>query len=154
MEFLKDVFGEGALTYAQLEQALAARGDVELANLKSGQYVGRGEVDALRERHAAELARTRLESAAELALARAGARNPLLARAALDLSQIGAQEDSAARLEAQIGRLRETDGYLFKEQAQEPAPQRASSGARHGGSGADPGRMSDEEYYRSVARLK
>lgn len=40
MEFLKAIFGDKALTYAQLADALKDNKDVKLANLASGEYVG------------------------------------------------------------------------------------------------------------------
>lgn len=39
MEELKKLFGDKALTYAELEAALKDNKDVKLANLASGQYV-------------------------------------------------------------------------------------------------------------------
>lgn len=39
MEFLKDIFGDQALTYSELETALKANKEIKLANLASGQYV-------------------------------------------------------------------------------------------------------------------
>lgn len=39
MEFLKTIFGEKALTYAELETALKDNKEIKLANLAGGQYV-------------------------------------------------------------------------------------------------------------------
>lgn len=55
MEFLKALFGENALTYAQLEQAINAHNGnesnrdnlIKLANLGSGEYVSKAKHDAL-----------------------------------------------------------------------------------------------------------
>lgn len=45
MEFLKDVFGDKALTYAELETALKGNKDIKLANLASGQYVDKAKLE-------------------------------------------------------------------------------------------------------------
>lgn len=47
MEFLKSIFGDKALTYAELEAALKDSKDVKLANLAEGGYVDKGKFDAL-----------------------------------------------------------------------------------------------------------
>ncbi len=41
MEFLKAIFGDAALTYDQLAEKLAGNKEVKLANLASGDYVGK-----------------------------------------------------------------------------------------------------------------
>ena len=45
MEFLKNVFGDRALTYAEFEAALKESKDIKLANLASGQYVDKSKLD-------------------------------------------------------------------------------------------------------------
>lgn len=47
MDFLKNIFGDKALTYAELEAALKDNKDVKLANLAAGGYVDKGKFDAL-----------------------------------------------------------------------------------------------------------
>ncbi len=47
MDFLKNIFGDKALTYAELEAALKDNKEVKLANLASGGYVDKGKFDAL-----------------------------------------------------------------------------------------------------------
>ena len=55
MDFLKLLFGDKALTYAELEQAINAHNgneankdnQIKLANLGSGEYVGKGKYDTL-----------------------------------------------------------------------------------------------------------
>ena len=46
MDFLKSIFGDKALTYAELETALKDSKDIKLANLASGGYVDKGKYDA------------------------------------------------------------------------------------------------------------
>ena len=47
MDFLKNIFGDKALTYAELEAALKDNKEVKLANLAAGGYVDKGKFDAL-----------------------------------------------------------------------------------------------------------
>ncbi len=44
MEFLKEVFGDGSLTYAELEEKLKGNDKIKLANLASGLYVDKGKL--------------------------------------------------------------------------------------------------------------
>lgn len=45
MEFLKSIFGDKALTYADLEKALKDSKDIKLANLATGKYVDKDKFD-------------------------------------------------------------------------------------------------------------
>lgn len=45
MDFLKAIFGEKALTYAELEAALKDNKEIKVANLASGQYVDKSKLD-------------------------------------------------------------------------------------------------------------
>ncbi len=45
MEFLKELFADKALTYAELEAALKDNKDIKLANLAGGQYVDKAKLD-------------------------------------------------------------------------------------------------------------
>jgi hypothetical protein len=45
MEFLKSIFGDKSLTYADLEAALKDNKEIKLANLASGQYVDKEKFD-------------------------------------------------------------------------------------------------------------
>lgn len=47
MEFLKELFGENALTYEELAEALKSNKEIKLANLATGAYVGKEKFDAL-----------------------------------------------------------------------------------------------------------
>lgn len=47
METLKNLFGDGALTYDQFAEKLKDSKDVKLANLAEGQYVGKDKYSAL-----------------------------------------------------------------------------------------------------------
>lgn len=50
MDFLKDVFGGGALTYEQFAEKVDAAENIQLVNLADGDYVDKGEHDALQAR--------------------------------------------------------------------------------------------------------
>ena len=59
MDFLKSIFGDKAMTYAELEAALKDNKEIKLANLASGQYVDKAKFSAA-ETQANEL-KTQLE---------------------------------------------------------------------------------------------
>ena len=46
-EYLKDLFGEGSLSFAQFTEKLNASDKVKLINLKDGGYVGKDKFDAM-----------------------------------------------------------------------------------------------------------
>ena len=48
MEFLKELFGDKAFTYEQLQEALKDNKDVKIGNLAGGAYVGKEKYDALK----------------------------------------------------------------------------------------------------------
>lgn len=54
MEFLKQVFGDQALTYEELEEALRENKEIKLANLAEGKYVAKEKLESkIAELHAA-----------------------------------------------------------------------------------------------------
>lgn len=149
MEFLKPVFGDRALTYAELEAALKDSKDVKLANLAGGGYVDKGKYDAkvaelttaqgqikalnetvkkfdgvdveglktkiidLEKTHAAELQKVRKDSAIDVALLGAKARNVKAARALIDDAKITLKEDGT--LEGlDIAAMQKDAPYLFE----------------------------------------
>lgn len=46
MEFLKELFGEKALTFEQLQEVLKDKKDIKIGNLANGSYVGKEKFDA------------------------------------------------------------------------------------------------------------
>lgn len=166
MEFLKEVFGSGAMTYEQLAEKLNGSKDIKLANLASGQYVDKGKLDAkiaeltaanqtikdlqntvekfdgvdvdglksslasLQEKYDADVTAAKLDGALNLALMEAKVKNPKLAKGALDLSALKLDGEKLLGLEDQIGKLKESDPYLF-DGAEKPAA-RVDSGHGHG----------------------
>lgn len=189
MEFLKSIFGEEALTFAQLSEKLKDSKEIKLANLASGQYVDKAKLDdkitelgtanttiknlqdavkkfdgvdvdglrtsleTLQTKYDGDLAAAKLDSALGLALVTAKAKNPKLAKAALDLSAVKLDGDKLLGLDDQITKLKETDAYLFEIDA--PGGAHVDSGAGHGsGGGADYSKMSDAEYYAATMKKK
>lgn len=61
-EYLKDLFGDGSLSFAQFVEKLGGAGDkVKLVNLKDGGYVGKDKFDAMQTER--DTLRTQLETA-------------------------------------------------------------------------------------------
>lgn len=149
LEFLKVLFGDKPLTFAEFVAAVGATKDIKLVNLASGQYVDKGkledkegelktanetlktlqetvkkfdgvDVETLKKaatdtetKYKGELDRLRRDSAIQLALVQAKARNPKAARALLDDSKITLNADgtlSGLDVEA----LKKSDPYLFE----------------------------------------
>lgn len=153
MEKLKELFGENALTFAQLEEKLKDNKDVKLANLASGQYVSvkkltdtqaeltaaQQTIDGLKDtvskfdgvdvdklkkdaadwetKYNTDIAAVKLDSAVNMALVEAKVKNPKLARAGLDMSIIKLDGEKLVGLSEQIESLKESDAYLFEEEA-------------------------------------
>ena len=90
-----------------------------------------------------DIAAVKLDSAVNMALVEAKAKNPKLAKAALDMSVIKLDGDKLLGLTEQLDTLKQSDAYLFEtEQKVEEKPSGAfvfSTGGNHeGGGGADP----------------
>lgn len=149
MDKLKELFGEDALTYAQLEEKLKDNKDVKLANLATGHYVDKKkyedkvtelttaqntimglqdtvkkfdgiDVEGLKQKatdlenkYNTDIAAVKLDSAVNLALVEAKAKNPKLTKGALDMSLIKLDGDKLIGLSEQLENLKETDAYLF-----------------------------------------
>ena len=183
MEFLKQVFGDRALTFAELEAALKDSKDVKLANLAGGGYVDKGKYDAkvaelataqsqikalneavkkfdgvdveglktkisdLEKTHAAELQKMRKDSAIEVALLGAKARNVKAVRALIDDAKITLKEDGT--LEGlDMAALQKDAPYLFEITGKKDEGS-GSKGGRPGGS--DPGEKGTlEDEIRSA----
>ena len=151
-EWIRELFGGGALTAEQFDSALEASGR-ELCDISDGGYVPAsrerellGEMDVLKERHAAELAAVRAESALVGELVRRGAHNPGMTAKAIG---IGGMEGDPASLEAEaaarVAALMRSDPYLFGGPGEV-----VSTGVSHGDISPDPDAMSDDDYYRHM----
>ena len=136
MQELKNLFGDRALTYGELEAALQGCEGLKLANLAEGGYVER-------ERHArleAQLQEAKAARAADaeafgkqltaqkkdagiaLALARAQAKNLTAAKALLNLEGITLEGERLLGLDAQLQEVMRETPYLFGGATQNPPP--------------------------------
>ena len=165
MDKLKELFGEEALTFSQLEEKLKDNKDVKLANLASGLYVDKKKYDdkvmelttaqgtintlnekvskfdgvdleglkneakTLKDKYETDMAAVKLDSALNLALVNAKAKNPKLAKAALDMSIIKLDGENLIGLSEQLESLKKSDAYLFDVEDQSNA--RVNTGANH-----------------------
>ena len=87
-----------------------------------------------------DIAAVKLDSAVNLALVGAKAKNPKLARAALDMSVIKLDGEKLLGFNEQIDKLKESDAYLFdvEEEPTQGGAQVISTGGTHpGGSNTD-----------------
>ena len=92
-----------------------------------------------------DIAAVKLDSAVNMALVEAKAKNPKLAKAALDMSVIKMDGDNLLGLTEQLDKLKESDGYLFEEQKKDPEVNNGgpifnfnTGGGHGGGGGSDP----------------
>ena len=87
-----------------------------------------------------DIAAVKLDSAVNMALVEAKAKNPKLAKAALDMSIIKLDGENLTGLTEQLDKLKESDGYLFEAET-EPDPTPAggahffNTGGNHGNAG-------------------
>ncbi len=112
------------------------------------------EIGQLQEAHAAELRQVRIDGEVRYVLARMGARNPVLAAKALDLSGVTADENGVAGVEESVKRLMLSDPYMFGPVQMAPSGGENSSGGVHGGYRRDPDTLSDREYYDMVLKKR
>ena len=91
-----------------------------------------------------DIAAVKLNSAVDLALVEAKAKNPKLAKAALDMSVIKLDGDKLLGLTEQLDTLKQSDAYLFEEEKKADDNKQGgafvfSTGGNHeGGGNADP----------------
>ena len=146
MPKISDIFGSEKLSYEEFVKKAAEAG---------GEF---GDVAEMRKAHTAEMNRLRVTGAVEREAMRAGAKNSGLLMRVIDLGSVTVDDSGVHGITEQIGRLRESDPYLFAERAAEPAvPTKeppvpavtVSTGAPHGRESVNPDLMSDEDYYAS-----
>lgn len=150
MPKISDIFGSEKLSYEEFVKKAAEAG---------GEF---GDVAEMRKAHTAEMNRLRVTGAVEREALRAGAKNSGLLMRVIDMAGVTVDDSGVHGIVEQIGKLRETDPYLFaekeaapvmgaKENVQVPAVT-VSTGAPHGKENVDPDLMSDEDYY--AGRMK
>lgn len=106
-----------------------------------------------------QIAALRRDNAVDRALMAAKAKNPKLAKAALNMDLIKLDGENLLGLNEQLENLKKTDGYLFddtgKEDPNNNSSFRVNSGDEHkSGNEAELDKMSDEEYYKSTLEKK
>lgn len=79
-----------------------------------------------------DLAAAKLDNAVSMALVEAKAKNPKLARAALDMSLVKLDGEKLLGLSEQIDNLKKSDAYLFEEVAEDKGGARVTTGGAHG----------------------
>jgi hypothetical protein len=150
MPRISDIFGSEKLSYEEFVKKAAEAG---------GEF---GDVAEMRKAHTAEMNRLRVTGAVEREAMRAGAKNSGLLMRVIDMGGITVDESGVHGIAEQIGKLRESDPYLFAEKetavqppAKEPVTLPAvtvSTGAPHGRETVDPDLLSDADYY--AGRMK
>ena len=151
MPKISEIFGIEQLSYEEFVKKAAEAG---------GEF---GDVAEMRKTHTAELNRLRVTAAVEREAMLAGAKNSGLLMRVIDMSVITVDDSGVHGLTEQIGKLRESDPYLFAEKeagaspVKEPAASTAvtvsvNTGAPHGRETVNPDLLSDADYY--AGRMK
>lgn len=141
MPKISDIFGGEKLSYEEFVKKAAEAG---------GEF---GDVAELRRAHQTEMNRLRMNGAVEKEALRAGAKNSGLLMRVIDMNAVTVDDTGVHGVAEQIGKLRETDPYLFAEKEASPAPViTVSTGAPHGKESVDPDLLSDEDFY--AGRMK
>ncbi|EJU1321887.1 phage scaffolding protein [Listeria monocytogenes] len=89
----------------------------------------------LESNYQSEIAETKKNSAIELALASAKAKNPKAVRALLDNDKLELTKEGLKGLDEQLGALQESDAYLFAQESENVALKWGVSGNQTGGTG-------------------
>lgn len=149
MPKIADIFGSEKLSYEEFMMKAAEAG---------GEF---GDVAEMKKTHAAEINRLRIAGAVEKEAILSGAKNSGLLMRVLDMNGITVDDGGVHGITEQIGKLRESDPYLFAEGGDNSVkksgtPDTAvshgmtiSTGAPHSREVTDPDTLSDADYYSS-----
>ncbi len=130
----KDIEAQKALTVAETQKVTAANDTIKQLQDAVKKFDGvdveklKADLATLQKKYNDDVAAAKLDNALNLALTEAKAKNPKLAKAALDLSRIKLDGDKLLGLDDQLKKLRESDGYLFEE---DKAPGKITTGLEH-----------------------
>ncbi|EAD4272534.1 scaffolding protein [Listeria monocytogenes] len=106
----------------------------------------------LESNYQSEIAETKKNSAIELALASAKAKNPKAVRALLDNNKLELTDEGLKGLDEQLGALQESDAYLFAQESENVAPKWGINGNQ---TNNNPTSKSLADYsYQELADLK
>lgn len=156
MEFLKDIYGEEALTYDQFCEKIKSAEGITIGNIASGKYVAKKDYDDLSQ----QLEQEKTNSAKKLndykfgvemsrTFGVAGVADEVSVKANLDMDKIKLGEDGKITgLGEQLTGLKETKPYLFK--AENP-PKLNLGGSTPGASQPKSNGLKGaiEEYYKN-----
>jgi hypothetical protein len=166
MEFLRELFGDQALTYEQLHQAVQSRG-FDVVNAQGGAYVPKSQVDTLqgsllaankklegydpewKEKAAAEqqkLEQQKMDFAIESAVARAKPYNVRAVMGMLDRTKLSFAGGEVIGLDKQLADLRKNEdtAFLF------PEEKKTQTGMSHEG-GHEVGKTDDKKERANAA---
>lgn len=120
-------------TIKGLKETVAKFDGVDLDGLKKS-------VTDWENKYNTDIAAVKLDSAVNVALVAARAKNPKLAKAALDMSVIKMDGENLLGLTEQLDKLKETDGYLFEAETKADPTDNGgahffSTGGNHGNAG-------------------
>ncbi len=136
MQELQKLFGDRALTYAELEAALERCGDIKLANLAGDGYIDKEQYGRLEAQLAkalsaraqdakvfeAQLTAQKRDAGIALALTQAQAKNLTAAKALLNLEEITLEGERLTGLDTQLQEIMRENPFLFGGAAQNPPP--------------------------------
>lgn len=131
----KDIETQKALTAAETQKVTAANDTIKRLQETVKKFDGvdveklKGDLATLQKKYDDDVAAAKLDNALNLALTEAKAKNPKLAKAALDLSCIKLDGEKLLGLDEQLKQLKESDGYLFQG---ENTPGKLDSAGEHG----------------------
>lgn len=149
LDFLKDTFGDEALTFDQLTERLSKNESIKVVNAADGSYVPRKELDDLQAKYAdfdQQLQAAKDEGAAQLnaykrnveiskAFSAAQVSDEVSVRANLKLDEVQLGEDGKLTgLDDQLAALKESKPYLFTQ----PQQQLELGGSTQGAGGDAP----------------
>ena len=122
-------------TIKELRDTVSKFDGVDLDGLKKS-------VKDWEDKYNTDIAAVKLNSAVDMALVGAKAKNPKLAKAALDMSVIKMDGENLIGLTEQLDNLKKSDAYLFEEEKTDPEPTGGASifntgGSHTGGGGTD-----------------
>ena len=121
-------------TIAGLKDTVAKFDGVDLEKLKA-------DAKGWEDKYNTDIAAVKLDSAVSMALVEAKAKNPKLAKAALDMSLVKLDGDKLMGLSEQLENLKKSDAYLFEEATAEHNAEGGArvvtGGAHSGGANAD-----------------
>jgi len=147
-------------TIKDLQDAVKKFDGVDIEKLK-------GDLLALQSKYDTDTAALKKDFVLDRALLDAKAKNPKLAKAALNLEKIKLDGDTVLGLEEQLTALKASDPYLFDieessngddgddgDGSNNDSSVRLKSGGSHGKSNPDYDKMSDEDYYKTIFKKK